>query len=116
MRLNALQYFGLVAIPFVVASGQILFKMTATSNAGQGVLGLAGNVTFWIAIVIYGAATVAWIPTIESVPISQAYLFMALTYLYVPLLSAFFLNERIAPQNMLGVGVIILGIVISVWR
>jgi drug/metabolite transporter (DMT)-like permease len=111
-----LQWLGLVIIPFVVAAGQILFKMTATSNSGQGLVGLLGHVTFWVALVIYGAATIAWIPTIETVPISKAYLFMALTYIYVPILSTFILNERIAPQNVLGMVFIILGIAISVWR
>jgi undecaprenyl phosphate-alpha-L-ara4N flippase subunit ArnE len=116
MNLKALQWLGLVAIPFVVAAGQILFKMTATSNAGQGLTGLLGHVSFWVALIIYGAATIAWIPTIETVPINKAYLFMALTYIYVPILSTLFLNERIAPQSVLGIGVVILGIVISVWR
>ena len=79
------QWMGLIIIPLVVAVGQILFKVTAVSNAGQGFLGLLGNATFWTAIILYGVATVVWIPMIESVPISRAYLFMALTYVYVPL-------------------------------
>ena len=116
MKLNIPQYLGLLGVPFVIACGQILFKTTAVSNAGQGILGLASNLTFWIAIIIYGLATIAWIPTIESVPLNKAYVFMGLAYLYVPILSALFLNERITPMYILGIAVIIVGIAISTWR
>jgi drug/metabolite transporter (DMT)-like permease len=110
---NSYQWYGLFVIPLVVALGQILFKMTAVANSGQGIAGLLTNVTFWIAIVLYGAATLAWIPTIESVPITRAYFFMALTYLYVPALSAIFLHETISVRVWLGTAVVIAGITIA---
>ncbi|WP_294533959.1 EamA family transporter [uncultured Rhodoblastus sp.] len=114
MKIDNATWFGLIAVPFVIAVGQILFKMTAVSNAGQGPLGLLSNVTFWIAIVIYGSATIAWIATIESVPISRAYLFVALTYLYVPLLSWIFLREQVTYRTFAGMMIVIVGIVVSV--
>ena len=110
------QWMGLIIIPLVVAVGQILFKVTAVSNAGQGFLGLLGNATFWTAIILYGVATVVWIPMIESVPISRAYLFMALTYVYVPLFATLFLQEAVSLRSVLGTVLIIVGILISVSR
>ena len=106
--------WGWSRVPLVVAAGQSLFKMTAVATAGQGLQGLLTNVTFWIAIIMYGAATVVWIPTIKSVPISRAYLFMALTYLYVPLLSTIFLGEHISLGSIIGNIIVIVGIIVSV--
>jgi undecaprenyl phosphate-alpha-L-ara4N flippase subunit ArnE len=114
MKIDGIRWFGLIAVPFMIAVGQILFKMTAVANAGQGLIGLVSNVTFWIAMVMYGAATVAWIATIESVPISRAYLFVALTYIYVPILSSIFLKEQVTIRAFVGITIVIVGIVISV--
>lgn len=91
-----------------------IFKMTAVATAGQGLHGLLNNVTFWIAITMYGVATVVWIPTIKSVPISRAYLFMALTYLYVPIFHHI-LGEHISLGSIFGNIIVIVGIIVSVW-
>lgn len=113
MKNDIYQWLGLTIIPLIVALGQILFKMTAVENSGQGLAGLLTNVTFWIAIVMYGAATLAWIPTIQSIPISQAYFFMALTYVYVPALSVLFLHETISNRALLGTALVIAGITVA---
>jgi undecaprenyl phosphate-alpha-L-ara4N flippase subunit ArnE len=116
MKATLLQWLGLAIIPLVVAAGQILFKMTAVANSGHGYVGLLTNTTFWIAIILYGAATVAWIPTIESFPISQAFMFMALTYIYVPAFSVIFLHEDLSARSVFGTALIIAGIIISISR
>lgn len=107
---------GLVIVPFVIAIGQILFKVTSLSlTTNENLIAtLLRTPTFWIAIIIYGAATVAWIPIIKDVPISQAYLFISLTFLYVPTLASVFLGEPFSMRTLVGSAVVVVGILISV--
>ena len=62
---------------------------------------------------MYGLATVAWVFVIRDMPIGRAYMFMALSYLYIPLLSLVFLSESISITQILGALIICVGIVVS---
>ena len=46
-------------------------------------------------------------------PIGRAYMFMALSYLYIPLLSLVFLSESISITQIIGALIICVGIVVS---
>ena len=116
--LNAIQCVVFTAIALAVAIGQILFKITSLSLASADNLpvSLLRNATFWIAIILYAVATLAWIFVIRGVPISRAYMFMALTYVFVPVLSAIVLKEEIGVMNVVATVLIMTGIMISAWK
>ena len=117
MKYSGLQLAALIGIPLAIAVGQILFKITSSSITGKsaGVLieQLARSPYFWAALAIYGTATLAWIGAIRGIPISRAYMFMALSFVYVPLFSYLVLAERITTAQMIGTGIIVAGIVIT---
>ena len=116
--LDPIQWAMFAIIALAVAVGQILFKITSLSlgSPDNFLTALLKNLLFWIAIILYGSATVAWILVIRNVPISQAYMFMALTYVFVPILSAIVLKEQIGMTNVVASFLIISGIIISAWK
>lgn len=107
----------LVLTPVMVALGQVMFKVTGARLASQPALpfhAIATSPIFIGALVIYGLATLVWIYVLKSVPLSYAYTFMALTFVIVPALAGFWLNEPIPPRFYLGAGLIVAGLV-TVW-
>ncbi len=98
---------------FAISIGQILFKMVGSSINHAGTflstkplaLGLA-------AIMIYGLATLFWINLLRSVPLVKAYPYMALSFLFVPLIAVFILGERISLTYIVGTLFIVSGVVL----
>jgi len=117
MKYSFAQLAALIGIPLCIAVGQILFKITSTTisdkSAPQTLDALIHSPHFWAALVIYGSATLAWIAAIKGIPISRAYMFMALTFVYVPLFSRLALAERFTPQQLAGTAIIVVGIIVS---
>jgi drug/metabolite transporter (DMT)-like permease len=113
MSAKALQLAGLLITPFVIAIGQILFKLASEQVSLNEPRSLALNPYLWSALVLYGSATIAWVFVIRDIPISRAYMFMALTFVFVPFLSFLFLKEPLNIRLMLGVGIILAGIYVS---
>jgi drug/metabolite transporter (DMT)-like permease len=110
---SALQIVGLLITPFIISVGQLLFKL-ASADASEGNVGkLLFNPTLWIALVLYGCTTIGWLFVIRGVPISRAYSFMALSFVYVPFLSVLFLGENLSTRLVLGTAIICAGIFVS---
>lgn len=106
---------GVIIVPLVISIGQILFKRASETLSGPGgpIPGLLASPHFWIAVIMYGLATVAWVFVIRDMPIGRAYMFMALSYLYIPLLSLVFLAEAITLTQIAGALIICVGIAVS---
>ncbi|NCC20926.1 MAG: transporter [Alphaproteobacteria bacterium] len=110
-----IQVFHLTGFAFLLATGQILFKQTASTLSAplasiEGLTALAFNPWFWLALMLYGAATLLWIMILQTVPLSLAYPFMALGFVLVPLASWLFFKETLTLGYAAGVGFIILGL------
>ena len=107
----------LVVVPLVIAVGQILFKAVSTSAPEvrdlNAIFGLFADWRLWVALVLYGLATVAWVVAIRRIPINQAYLFMALTYVYLPVIAWLTLGERMSGAQYGGVALIVAGLYVS---
>ncbi len=103
----------LIMLPVVIAVGQILFKITSRDVAALDVaslLKLSVNGYFIVALLLYAVATVAWVYVLRHFPLSKAYMFMGLTFVFVPLLSYWFLKEPISLRYLAGAAFIVLGI------
>lgn len=105
-------YLAILGCVFGLAVGQILFKLLSSQVASlpdivasPRSLGL-----FVVAIGIYAVTTLAWILALRFIPLSHAYLFMSLGFVFVPLLSHFVLGERITLRYAAGAAVIIAGV------
>lgn len=62
---------------------------------------------------LYGAATLVWIWLLSKMPLSQAYPFMALGFVLVPLASAYFFGEQLHLKYWAGMACIIGGILLT---
>ncbi|OAP41615.1 transporter [Sinorhizobium glycinis] len=108
-------WFGLIFTPVLIATGQILFKLTSASTGGlnvQDLVSLATSPTLLVALLLYGLGTLIWIFTLKSVPLTLAYSFMALTFCLVPLFAAVFLGEALTLRYAIGAALIIGGMII----
>jgi drug/metabolite transporter (DMT)-like permease len=103
---------------FCVASlsaGQIMFKMVSerlTSVAAIlndfGTLGILSA-----ALCLYAVSTLAWLLALRSLPLSQAYLFMSLGFVIVPILANVIFGEKLSTNHILGTVVVVLGLVLA---
>lgn len=96
----------------MLAAGQVLFKYAATS------LNFSDPRTFLslplvTAFAVYTVATFAWLAVLTRVPLSVAFPFYGLGFIFVPLLSVLILGEKFRISTLLGGGIILAGIVIS---
>ena len=113
----SIQHFTLIILTVLALSaGQILFKLAARGLAGAEPLvhQILGNHYLWMALAVYGIATAFWIGLLRQIPLHIAYPFVALAFLFVPVLGSWFLNEPLRWQSLLGAVVIAVGVWISV--
>ena len=109
-----LTYVWLILTPFAIAVGQVLFKMTSEKLVATGAPFHTAlfNPVFIAALVLYGSATLLWIHVLKSVPLAYAYSFMAMTFVIVPLLAAWWLGETVGLKYAFGAGLIVIGLMI----
>lgn len=106
----------LIFTPLLIAVGQIFFKISTErleAKVGSPYLAIMFQPYFIIGVAIYGAATLLWVYVLKSVQLSYAYSFMALSYVMVPLLAMYFLDETITARYVLGTLIIITGVLIT---
>ena len=87
----------------VIAIGQTIFKYSAlrfTFTAGQ-------SIPEWIqqnvvplasvggALTLYMVSTVAWITALRTIPLSVAFMFNALAFAFIPIVSTFWFGEQL---------------------
>ena len=106
----------IIAVIFSLAVGQVLFKQAATDLifTPKDLLITMVNVRLVAALAIYGVATILWLYVLKFTPLKMAYPFFGLTFVIVPTLSYFFINEELSWHTYAGGLVIGLGIWISI--
>lgn len=116
-KVTLIQAAQLIAVSITVAFGQILFKVGADSGpAGDSVLAIVRltlQPVVIVALVLYGGAVVLWVVTLQQVPLSLAYPFMALGFVLTPLAGALVFNEPLDLRYCIGMGMIVGGIYLS---
>lgn len=103
----------LLATPFLIAAGQVMFKMTGLKLAAHPAAPIQSALLspiFLSALGLYGGATLLWVYVLKTVPLSYAYSFMALTFVIVPLMAHFWIGEAISPRYYLGMGLVLAGL------
>lgn len=105
-----------------ISIGQLLMKLAAINldnphATGFFLLGVRVNLYFLSGIALMGISTLVWVWILRSTPLSIAYPFMALAFMFVPLLGVFVLDERLDWRQIAGSALIIAGVfVVSLGR
>ena len=110
-------YVFTIAAVMGIAAGQILFKTVASRIDGRGPYELVFDSAFMGyligALAIYAVATVLWILALQTLQLSRAYMFMSLSFIIVPAISALLFNEPLTPGYLLGLGLIVAGVTVT---
>jgi drug/metabolite transporter (DMT)-like permease len=117
MKMSLFDTLGLLSFAFIMATGQILFKRTAeqapTLKSAQDSIVLLTLPSFWLAGLLYAAATLLWIKLLQTVPLSRAYPFAALGFVVVPIAALLFFKETLTLRYAIGAALIVTGIAIT---
>ena len=99
--------------------GQILFKKTALSISSNEALNLFDGVIkalsmpwLYLALCVYGIATIFWLYLLQRIPLSLAYPFTALAMVIVPILAMYLFGERVNFSYWIGLVLILAGIIV----
>jgi multidrug transporter EmrE-like cation transporter len=105
---------GLLTVAFILASGQMLFKIAADRLVmGEGLLALAASFVtrpMLVALVLYGVATVLWVYLLHGLPLSRAYPFIGLVFAFVPLMSWIVFGDSLDGRYAVGLGLLLAGL------
>ncbi len=71
---------------------------------------------FWIWFICYVVVTILWLVILRTIPLSQAFPALGLTFALVPLASYHFLSERVVLSQWLGIVIIVAGVVLVVQK
>lgn len=100
-----------------MATGQILFKLGAGKWSGDTLVQLGWsfitNPFLLCAICLYALTIIVWIYVLRILPLSIAYPLTALSYIIVPVISYFFLREKVSAQTIIGSLLIFVGIAVA---
>jgi drug/metabolite transporter (DMT)-like permease len=93
--------------------GQILFKTVAIAANGTRILSSPrASAILAAALLLYGLTTIGWINTLRYLPLSRGYPIMALAYVIVPVLSWYWLGEKLSPLYWFGIMLLVAGIIV----
>jgi len=104
----------LLLVVALMVLGQMLFKWTAVALQEHGSwFQSAVLMRLLLSLAVYGIATLAWVSVLQHLPLGRAYPFMALSFVFVPLLSIWVFGETQGIRYYLGIGLICAGVAIS---
>ena len=111
-----------LSLCFLVAlctgAGQVLFKLAARSWTQADLLGnplaFLLSPTLIAALATYGLSAFAWMFVLRTAPLSRAYVFALTGAALVPFLSWLVFKEPLTPRYMIGFGLLLAGLYVSV--
>jgi drug/metabolite transporter (DMT)-like permease len=95
-----------------MACGQVLFKLAA-KQVEQGTSPIAYlNTAMVSGLALYLVLSVLWVWLLRFIPLSRAYPFAALAFVFTPLLAKLVLGETLSSGYLVGTVLIMAGILI----
>jgi drug/metabolite transporter (DMT)-like permease len=117
MSRELLNVLGLSSFALMLAVGQLLFKLTAgrspTIEHVADLRHVLWDPVLWLALLLYGLATLLWVFLLQRVALVHAYPFAALAFVLVPFGAAAFFGERLSGGVLLGTALIVAGIAVT---
>ena len=99
----------LVFATLIGAFGPILLKKASAKSLSK-ISSLATNYNLFGGVALYGIGTILFIPALRGGELSVLYPFVALSYIWVSLLSTKFLGEKMNKYKWMGIALIIMGV------
>jgi len=106
------QFSVILCIVILNSFASIFLKISASNTPINFDRNIWADIWLFLGLGTYATSMVLWIKILKYVPLSLAAPFSGLAFIFVPLLCAIFLNERITPQYFIGSIIIVLGILI----
>jgi len=75
--------------------------------------GLLLNPWIWSAMLVVFLASLFWMLAMTKLDLSYAWLFLSLTFVFIPLGSHLFFGEQISAMRMASIGFIVIGVVLG---
>ena len=101
---------GLVILATIVGAFGPIFLKKASAKRLSKIKSLATNYHLFGGVALYAIGTLLFIPALKGGDLSVLYPFVALTYIWVSLLSVKFLGEKMNKLKWLGIALIIIGV------
>ncbi len=98
-----------VTATLIGAFGPILLKKASAKKLSK-ISSLIQNYHLFGGVALYAIGTLLFIPALKGGDLSVLYPFVALTYIWVSLLSVKFLGEKMNKLKWLGIALIIIGV------
>jgi len=116
--MSLIQFTFVILTVFALSTGQILFKLAATSISltNQNLLIGLLNTKLIAALAVYFIATIMWLFVLRGVPLKVAYPFAALAFFLVPIMAHFFLGEELSWNTFAGAAFIAIGVWVSIYK
>ena len=112
--LSARILFAVLLVVALMVAGQLMFKATAIAWQAEGTWYSAKVLARLLpSLAIYAFVTLAWIWVLQHVALGRAYPFMALAFVFVPILSGWFFGEQYGWRYYIGVLLICGGVIIA---
>jgi multidrug transporter EmrE-like cation transporter len=94
------------------AAAQILMKTGANRMTGAGLLGMASNLPLMAGYCLYGLSTLLLVLALKDGELSLLYPVIALTYVWVTVLSFLIFHDSINPWKLAGIVLIVSGVTV----
>jgi multidrug transporter EmrE-like cation transporter len=106
-RRSVLLVFGCTVLG---AAAQIFMKSGANHLAHPGLIGMATNLPLLSGLVLYGLSTVLLVLALKDGELSLLYPVIALTYVWVTVLSLVLFHDKPNPYKLAGITIIVIGV------
>jgi drug/metabolite transporter (DMT)-like permease len=112
--MSLIQVLLAILCTIAISAGQLLFKKAGIEIQETGnFISCRLSIIMGVAITIYGLTTLLWISLLRQVDLHKAYIFMALSFLLVPIGSHFIFREHITTGYLIGAIIVVIGLIIA---
>jgi drug/metabolite transporter (DMT)-like permease len=114
---------GLIVASVVLSGGGQLLLKHGTMSAPTGAdplsvrlwLAFGTNPAVLLGLGAWAVSTMLWLVVLSRTDLSFAYVLGSINYIVIPLISRFLFNERIGDLRLVGMGVIFVGVVLTLY-
>lgn len=92
------------------------FNSSITNKASTSMREVLSSRYLWIWFISYVVVTILWLFVLRSIPLSQAFPALGLTFALIPLASHHFLQEKVEFRQWIGIVIIIAGVIFVVQK